>query len=68
MRPSMGSMFPMQMQQQMSQIPVSQSTYSILQPNYQGNYSQLSSNLLQSQFDLDGELIIANNSSLFFND
>lgn len=52
----MGSMFPMQLSQQISQIPVSQSTFSMLQSNYPGNYSQMSSNLLQSQFDLDGWL------------
>lgn len=46
---TMGSMFPIHLQQ-----PVSQSTFSVLQSNYQGNYSQLSANLLQSQFDLEG--------------
>ncbi|XP_065214822.1 RIMS-binding protein 2-like isoform X3 [Planococcus citri] len=63
MRPSMGSMFPMQMSQQMSQIPVSQSTFSILQSNYPGNYSQMSSNLLQSQFDLDARVMKNGNMS-----
>lgn len=52
LRPSIGSMLPTQLQQ-LSHAPVSQSTFSILQPGFQTNFSHLP-NFLQSQFDLDG--------------
>lgn len=50
-RPTTSSVFTSQL---MSQLPTSQSTLNMLQSGYGGTFSQLPTNLLQSQLELEG--------------